>query len=401
MKKIIFFFILMFSILIKTTAWNPDPVVFESKLLGNDSVNAGETITYTVYSSIDDIDFCDYNTIMVDLDYDKSKLDLVSSVGLNGWTAGVSPYGVNENGIALWYTSSGSPRSVSIGTLVFRAKDVASATTDLYISNTTTDICTSIFIGNRISKKLNIIGKSVTNIPTVTVQPSGNNKLKGLALSTGELYPSFSPSVKSYNVSVPYSVKEINISATAADTTSKISGAGTKSLVVGENVIYIIVTAENGSKTTYTLTVDRLMPSDNNKLNSLTIDMGKLKPVFDKNVTVYSVTVSRDIENIKITASSDDSKAIVTGTGEKNLSVGKNVFDIVVQSENGSKKTYTLNVTRASSKQSVSDSGNDKEGNKNHDSTFIIVSIVTLLICIAIVYKFIPIIIKKVRIRKN
>ena len=80
-----------------------------------------------------------------------------------------------------------------------------------------------------------------------------------------------------------------------------------------------------------------------NKAQNLT-----LTPTFNMDVDTYSVIVPYDIEKIEILASAiakDTSK--VTGTGTKTLSVGKNTFKIVCESEYGPKKTYTVNITRS------------------------------------------------------
>jgi hypothetical protein len=81
-----------------------------------------------------------------------------------------------------------------------------------------------------------------------------------------------------------------------------------------------------------------------NTLKSLKVEGSELSPKFDSGTTEYNVTVSNDTEKIKITAEAKDSKASVTGTGEKNVSEGTNKFNVVVTAENGYKKTYTINV---------------------------------------------------------
>ena len=85
--------------------------------------------------------------------------------------------------------------------------------------------------------------------------------------------------------------------------------------------------------------------SSNNYLQSLTVDGLQLDKKFDKETLEYSVTVPAETEKIKINAQLADSRAKVTGTGEVKVSAGLNTFNIVVTSENGSKKTYVLNAT--------------------------------------------------------
>jgi len=82
--------------------------------------------------------------------------------------------------------------------------------------------------------------------------------------------------------------------------------------------------------------------SSDNTLKSLSVEGQTLD--FNKDTTTYNLSVGNDVKNIKINAEATDSKATITGTGEKTVNEGDNKFDIVVTAENGDKKTYTINV---------------------------------------------------------
>ncbi len=84
--------------------------------------------------------------------------------------------------------------------------------------------------------------------------------------------------------------------------------------------------------------------STNNNLSSLSVSGYKLDKTFDKNTTSYTVSVPSEVEKITINATKEDSKAKLTGTGSFNVSEGDNTFKIVVTSEKGTTKTYTVNV---------------------------------------------------------
>ena len=83
--------------------------------------------------------------------------------------------------------------------------------------------------------------------------------------------------------------------------------------------------------------------SGNNNLKKFEVENYKINST---GATSYALTVKNSVEKIKIIATPSDSKATVTGAGEKTLRVGDNEFKIVVTAENGSKKAYTLVVTR-------------------------------------------------------
>ncbi len=99
----------------------------------------------------------------------------------------------------------------------------------------------------------------------------------------------------------------------------------------------------NTTKPTNPVTNNKNNKSANNNLKKIEVSGYKL---VSKSNNSYSVTVKNSVDKIKIIAEAADSKASVSGAGEKTLKVGDNVFQVVCTAENGSKKTYTITVTR-------------------------------------------------------
>lgn len=85
--------------------------------------------------------------------------------------------------------------------------------------------------------------------------------------------------------------------------------------------------------------------STNNYLKSLSVEGQKLSPTFNKKTNDYKVSLDSNIEKIKINATKEDQAATVTGTGEVKVSEGENKFKIIVTSEKGEKRTYTITAT--------------------------------------------------------
>ncbi len=98
------------------------------------------------------------------------------------------------------------------------------------------------------------------------------------------------------------------------------------------------------SASSKTITIQPDNRSTNNALKSLSVEGQSISPDFDANTTDYKLSVTNEVKSIDIKATAADSKSKVTGTGKKDLQIGNNKFDIVVTAENGSQKTYTLNV---------------------------------------------------------
>lgn len=84
------------------------------------------------------------------------------------------------------------------------------------------------------------------------------------------------------------------------------------------------------------------VPSNINTLDTLAVDGATID--FNKDTINYAVEVNAD--KTIISATKTDDKATLTGDGEKTLKYGGNTFVITVTAEDGSKKEYTLNITR-------------------------------------------------------
>lgn len=82
---------------------------------------------------------------------------------------------------------------------------------------------------------------------------------------------------------------------------------------------------------------------------------------FKYGTTTYDVTVPEDTESIEVYAKTQDSKATVSGTGIKTLEMGKNTFSVVVTAEDGTTKTYTLNIIRGNEENSTAEQEQTEE----------------------------------------
>ena len=184
---------------------------------------------------------------------------------------------------------------------------------------------------------------SLTKSVTVVNEKSSDNTLKELKVDNA-IVSGFSSSKTSYTLSDNPGTS-INISATPNDSKASVAGTGDKTLKYGKNTFNIDVTAENGSKKTYTIIVNKPdSRSKNNYLKTLSATQGDIN--FNKETTNYTIKVEHSINEITINATPEDSKATVSGTGKKTLKDYNNEFKVVVKAENESTKTYVINVTR-------------------------------------------------------
>ncbi len=108
---------------------------------------------------------------------------------------------------------------------------------------------------------------SETYIINVTRNSSTANTLSMLILRDETMYPGFDPSKLAYKASVPPKQKSIMVTATTTSDVARIkingvivkSGVESKAIALasGENLIEVVVTAGNGKKKTYVITVTR------------------------------------------------------------------------------------------------------------------------------------------------
>lgn len=93
--------------------------------------------------------------------------------------------------------------------------------------------------------------------------------------------------------------------------------------------------------------------SDNADLKELKITPGTLSTVFSEDTTNYSVSVASDINQLVISALSEDALATVSITGNKDFKTGHNTVEIGVKAQSGKTKTYTLDVIKEAAQETT------------------------------------------------
>ncbi len=103
-------------------------------------------------------------------------------------------------------------------------------------------------------------GSSSNSSSNTTTTPADTrskvNTLSSITVEGASLDPTFNAETTKYTVNVSSDVKEVTISAKSTDAKATVSGYGKKAVSPGSNTFDIVCTAENGSKKTYTLTIN-------------------------------------------------------------------------------------------------------------------------------------------------
>ena len=260
-------------------------------------------------------------------------------------------------------------KSAGTATIKVKADDVASTDEDEVIGSKTITITvpekkeennnTNTGTGNN---QTSTTPTTKPETPPALATKSSEAKLKNLGIKPDEYdFSGFSKNrnKENWEVTVPNSVTEVTVYGTPLDEKAKVEGTGKVSLKEGNNTAKIKVTAEDGKTTkTYTLTIKRKTAAEEAVENgeARLKNLG-IKPEeydftgFDSEKTEYSVELPNEIEEVEVYATAKDSKAQITGTGMITLKEGINELPVEVIAVDGTKKVYTLKVTRKESEE--------------------------------------------------
>ena len=173
----------------------------------------------------------------VKVKYDTNYLQYVS---------GDLGFGYQQGSMIVMDKENAQPGNMSFS-MTFKALKTGTTTIDNYEN----------FLADFDLNRLDVVegwSKITINAPYTA---SGNNNLSSLSISPGTLSPGFSAGTTSYSASASNATTSVAVSARAADGKAKVAVWGNTGLSVGNNTITVQVTAENGSKKTYTITVNR------------------------------------------------------------------------------------------------------------------------------------------------
>ncbi|MBR1376282.1 MAG: cadherin-like beta sandwich domain-containing protein [Bacilli bacterium] len=216
---------------------------------------------------------------------------------------------------------------------------------------------TNTFINYTVNVK--VLDKTINTLNNITVTLDDGTVLP--------LSPNFASDIQNYTIAdQPYSVTTVNIGVerTDSDSTVKIGNVDytmtdetngitvPQSLNAGANTIKVVVTAQDGTSSTYNIRIRR-EENDDATLRTLNVSGGSLSPTFAPEITSYSVELDSDVTTLspsEVTAIATDSNATVTKDPTVTISDdGTTIYDILVTAQNGTTKTYSITVSRKKS----------------------------------------------------
>lgn len=126
----------------------------------------------------------------------------------------------------------------------FKANSAGTATVTL------SSLDVADFNGNPFSGSKSVV-VTVKNKQVIVL--SSDSSLSSLGVENATLSPEFTSGNKEYSVSLEPDTTSINVLATTNHGGASVSGAGTREVTDGDNRIEIVVTAENGTTSTYVI----------------------------------------------------------------------------------------------------------------------------------------------------
>ena len=214
---------------------------------------------------------------------------------------------------------------------------------DAYAASATLNVSTSqVYVGDSFTASISVNASAAWNVKLVAGGPVRNCSINQAdstadALNTNKV---FSATCTSTGVGTITLTLEGDVTSADNGLTTKVGGTKTV------NVVARPATPAPSNPTPQPSNPTPSGPADtrstNTKLSKLTVNGVSLSNVNN----VFTMEVGNYVEKVDINAVAADSKAKVSGTGNKELKVGENSFNVVVTAERGNATTYTVKVIR-------------------------------------------------------
>ena len=301
-----------------------------------------------------------------------------------------NPWGITGNDDTWWVTEVGED-GLTTDTRTIYAYNRSDGTRDtdkdidlsllnisniqqLYYGLAATD--TIMYVAEYITGRVYSFSLPGVSGPVAPALNSSDATLSSLSLNNASLSPGFSSSHTIYHAGVEPDITSTTVTATpnpsARGAVVKVGGTIIDGEVVGgttytdgvvplngpgtTTTILIFVTAQDGTKKTYTVEVHRRAPNTDATLDMLELSSVTLVPAFLSATETYTASVANGVVSTTVSATPNDSAAsyvvqldgVTDADGTIDLAVGANVITVVVTAEDGqTTKTYEVTVTRA------------------------------------------------------
>ena len=180
---------------------------------------------------------------------------------------------------------------------------------------------------------------------TTKEKKDNNSLLKELKINDKDI--TLSDDIFNYKSSVTNEIESLKVVAISKSDKAKVEISGEKNLKVGENVVNIIVTAEDGTVSNYEVIVTR--KEENIELSSDSslrfFIVGDYEIDFKSNVYEYDLKIKNE-KKLDIAYYATDENADVVIKGNENLK-NNSIISIIVTAEDGTKSEYNIVIKKS------------------------------------------------------
>lgn len=282
--------------------------------------------------------------------------NIIPSVGTINFNKNTEIYNLTVNNeitsIKLNITAEDENATITVnGNTYFTPKEIE--INNLKVGTNTISILTTAE-DNTTKKTYNVIVKRLSKVL------SSDANLKSLSINNYNLDKTFNMNTTSYNIgTIPYKLDKLTINAAVnysgatieyyVDSVKQNSNVVSIPVKEGNKVITVKVIAEDGTVKNYSISYNK-KASTNAYLSNISLSKGTLE--FNKNKTTYNVKLDSDVNTIDLTATTEDSKAVMSINGKNYTSphtitispinLGNTEITIIVTAENGNAVTYKV-----------------------------------------------------------
>lgn len=198
------------------------------------------------------------------------------------------------------------------------------------------DLIGYVYLDKVPTKSYSTSGSTEASFSGTTTKRSSNANLSSITISNVDF--EFHTTTYQYELVVDSEVDHLKIDASTEDSKAQVEGLGEYELKIGTNTITLNVSAEDGTKNTYTIFVKR---KDNNaSLSSLIIH--EIDFSFNPNILEYTLEIGREVEKVIVDATADSEFAQVEGLGEYLLNSEETTMEVMVRAEDHTEKNYKI-----------------------------------------------------------
>lgn len=198
---------------------------------------------------------------------------------------------------------------------------------------------------------------NTTNTTKTTKTKSSNANLSNLGIKPHD-FTGFKSGTTSYQAVIPEDTETIEVYAKTQDAKATVTGTGKKTLESGDSKLEVVVTAEDGTKKTYTINITRGEPKEDNEniqesdnadgLSMLKIKDLNLSPEFKTNIYEYTAKYIGENTKLEMETIPTNEDYNVEIIGNEDIQEGENIITVLVSEKNGDNvATYQITLNKS------------------------------------------------------